>query len=609
MQLVPNETLAKEIKGSISVRKFYKLFKNEEKNIQNSIRKLVRYSRAYKLITLEALTRAMNKEEMIRFCMILNEFHAKGLFRVFEVFERTSTVSLNYYRESAVAARVKELGPKMHTKTTPEKIKVKRMFKAEDNYIFNFKHFIEADLLGFVKHNNFKYLVGTKYQLDTIVLKRVAAKIEESLDWGSYTKIAKELKESKIYGDVLYHVAKRMGSDRDFYITDTWLDWRGRAYTNLHKEILSPITNKWVRAALSIPKEYQNPLTKEGRLAIAQAATTLCGKQREFSSQREVYIQGFKILNGYEVTETDFEKVWLNRIIEEWRKTKMNKNHPWSIPVEIDQSASVCSYIGAVTRNKGLLEITNSIGHGKISDPWTIGDIPRGAVKLLQQVFYGSGKSLREIMSDEGFKAEEKDVREVMKVLNSGVFRIAKMYAQACKSGSPASTITVNTGVDQYTFLNQHYKVEEIDGEMRKVGIYEDTTYAHINPLTKKVGRATFKVMTKMEQDKDRARSLYPTSLVHHLDAWTMSQVVEYFHNNELWGIPNHDAYFCSPNDVQKVQDIVKNCLYKIYSTNVLESYLTSIGAINSEDSRKLMKEVKEPTLTLEDFMAGRPMK
>lgn len=609
MQLVPNETLAKEIKGSISVRKFYKLFKNEEKNIQNSIRKLVRYSRAYKLITLEALTRTMSKEEMTRFCMILNEFHAKGLFRVFEVFERTSTVSLNYYRESAVKARVDELGPKLHQMHTNEKVKVKRMFKVEDNYIFNFKHFIEADLLGFVKHNNFRYLVGTKYRLDTIVLKRVAAKIEESLDWDSYTKIAKELKESKIYGDVLYHIAKRMGSDRDFYVTDTWLDWRGRAYTNLHQEILSPITNKWVRAALSIPKEYRNPLTKEGRLAVAQAATTLCGKQREFSSQREVYIQGFKILNGYEVTEMDFEKVWLNRIIEEWRKTKMNKNHPWSIPVEIDQSASVCSYIGAITRNKGLLEITNSIGHGKISDPWTIGDIPRGAVKLLQQVFYGSGKSLREIMSDEGFKAEEKDVREVMKALNSGVFRVAKMYAQACKSGSPASTITVNTGVDQYTFLNQHYKVEEIDGEMRKVGIYEDTTYAHINPLTKKIGRATFKVMTKMEQDKDRARSLYPTSLVHHLDAWTMSQVVEYFHNNELWGIPNHDAYFCSPNDVQKVQDIVKNCLYKIYSTNVLESYLTSIGAINSENSRKLMKEVKEPTLTLEDFMAGRPMK
>lgn len=609
MQLVPNETLAKEIKNSISVRRFLKLFSKESVNIRNSIRKLVKYSRAYKLITLEALTRTMSKEEMTRFCMILNEFHAKGLFRVFEVFERTSTISLNYFRESAVKARVDELGPKLHTKATPEKVKVKRMFKAEDNYIFNFKHFVEADLLGFVKHNNFRYLIGTKYQLDVSTLKKVASHIEKTINWDAFIKIAKELKENKIYGDVLCNIAKRMGSNRDFYITETWLDWRGRAYTNLHKEILSPITNKWVRAALSIPKEYQNPLTKVGKLAVAQAATTLCGKQREFSSQKEVYIQGFKILNGYEVVETDFEKVWLNRIIREWRKTKMNKNHPWSIPVEIDQSASVCSYIGAVTRNKGLLEITNSIGHGKISDPWTIGDIPRGAVKLLQQVFYGSGKSLREIMSDEGFNAQEKDIREVMKALNSGVFKIAKMYAQACKSGSPASTITVNTGVDQYTFLNQHYKIEEVDGETRKVGIYENITYAHINPLTKKVGRATFKIMTKMEQDKDRARSLYPTSLIHHLDAWTMSQVVEYFHNNRLWGIPNHDAYFCSPNDVQKVQDIVKNCLYKIYNTNVLESYLTSIGAINSEDSRKLMKEVKEPSLTIKDFMAGRPMK
>ena len=609
MQLVPNETLAKEIKGSISVRKFLKLFSKESVNIRNSIRKLVRYSRAYKVITLEALTRAMSKEEMVQFCKILNEFHTKRLFRVFEVFERTSTISLKYFRESAVKARVDELGPKLHTRATPEKVKVKRMFKAENNYIFNFKHFVEADSLGFVKHNNFRYLVGTKYQLDINTLKKVASNIEKTINWDAFIKIAKELKENKIYGDVLCNIARRMGSNRDFYITDVWLDWRGRAYTNLHQEILSPIVNKWVRSALLIPNKYQQPLTKQGKLAVAQTAVTFGSKKKEFPSQREVLIEGFKILNGEFVKESDFEKVWLNRLISEWRLVKKDKNHLWSVPLEIDQTASVCSYIGAITRNRGLLEITNTIGHGKISDPWTIGNIPRDAVKLVQQVFYGSGKSLREIMSAEGFQVEEKDIREVMKALNSGVFKIAKMYAQACKSGSPASVITVNTGVDQYTFLNQHYKIEEIDGETRKVGVYEDTTYAHINPLTKKVGRATFKVMTKMEQDKDRARSLYPTSLVHHLDAWTMSQVVEYFHNNKLWGIPNHDAYFCSPNDAQKVQDIVKNCLYKIYSTNVLESYLTSIGAINSEDSRKLIKEVKEPTLTLEDFMAGRPMK
>ena len=609
MQLVPNETLAKEVKNSISVRRFLKLFSKESVNIRNSIRKLVRYSREYKLITLEALTRAMNKEEMVRFCKILNEFHAKGLFKVFEVFERTSTVSLNYYRKSAIRARVDELGPKLHTKATPEKVKVKRMFKAEDNYVFNFKHFINADSLGFIKHNNFRYVVGTKYQLDTNTLKKVASNIEKTINWNAFVKIAKELKENKIYGDVLCNIAKRMGSNRDFYITDVWLDWRGRAYTNLHQEILSPITNKWVRSALLIPNKYQQPLTKQGRLAIAQTAVTFGSRRKKFLSQKEVLIEGFKILNGELVEESDFEKVWLNRIIKEWRNVKADKNHPWAIPVEIDQTASVCSYIGAITRNKGLLEITNTIGHNGISDPWTIGNIPRDAVKLVQQIFYGSGKSLREIMSAEGFNVKEKDIREVMKALNSGVFKIAKMYAKACKSGSPASVITVNTGVDQYTFLNQHYKIEEVNEETRKVGIYENVTYAHINPLTKKVGRATFKIMTKMEQDKDRARSLYPTSLVHHLDSWTMSQVVQFFHDNGYWMIPNHDAVFCHPNMVTDVQRIVKNCLYKIYSINVLESYLTSIGAINSEDSKKLMKEVKEPTLTLEDFMAGRPMK
>lgn len=289
---------------------------------------------------------------------------------------------------------------------------------------------------------------------------------------------------------------------------------------------------------------------------------------------------------------------------------KKDKNHPWSIPVEIDQTASVCSYIGAITRNKGLLEITNSIGHGKISDPWTIGNIPRDAVKLVQQVFYGSGKTLREIMSAEGFQIEEKDIRVVMKALNSGVFKIAKMYSEACKSGSPTSSITVNCGVDSYTFLNQHpLEEEDEEGHKRPVGTHEDIKYGHINPLTKRVGLATFKIMTKMKLDKDRIRSLYPTSLVHHLDAWTMSQVIEYFHNNELWCIPNHDAVFCHPNQVANVQRIVKECLFKIYNTDVLKSYLTSIGAANSDASKALFKEVKEPTLTLEDFMSGRPMK
>lgn len=613
MLLVPNLKVQKELKDEKTITEYQlrQLIKGESQKFKDAVNSLINKSREFKIMTIEALTRRLDDNDMPRFCGFLNELKKMDMVEIWEVFERTSTIMLRYHRPHAVAVRVRELGPKLHPVAIPNTLKVKYTFKQmNEDMLENFKHFLNCEELGFQQHNTFRYIVGMPYQLDKDILIKLGKNISQSVGYDSFNEIAKELKKLKIYGDVLYGIAKRMGSGRKFYITKVWLDWRGRAYSNLHQEVLSPIVNKWVRAALSIPKEYQQPLTKEGRLAAAQAATTLCGKKKEFSSQREVYIQGFKILNGYEVIETDFEKVWLNRLISEWRLVKKDKNHLWSVPLEIDQSASVCSYIGAITRNRGLLEITNSIGHGKISDPWTIGNIPRDAVKLVQQVFYGSGKSLREIMSAEGFKVEEKDLREVMKALNSGIFKIAKMYAEACKSGSPASSITVNCGVDSYTFLNQHPKEEEDEeGRKRPMGVYEDVTYGHINPLTKRVGRATFKIMTKKVLDKDRIRSLYPTSLIHHLDAWTMAQIVQFFHDNGYWMIPNHDAVFCHPNQVTNVQRIVKECLFKIYNTDVLKSYLTSIGAANSDASRALLKEVKEPTLTLEDFMAGRPMK
>lgn len=613
MLLVPNLKVQKELKNEETITEYQlrQLIKKESQKFKDAVNSLINKSRGFKIITIEALTRRLDDKDMSRFCGFINEMKKMDMIEIFEVFERTSTIMLRYHRPHAVAVRVKELGPKLHPSATPDMLKVKYTFKQTDEGMLeNFKHFIPCGELRFNAHNTFRYIVGMPYQLDKDILIKLGENISQSIGYDSFAGVAKELKRLKIYGDVLYGIAKCMGSGRKFYITKVWLDWRGRAYSNLHQEVLSPIVNKWVRAALSIPKEYQQPLTKQGRLAIAQTAVTFGSKKKEFPSQKEVLIEGFKILNSEFVKEYDFEKVWLNRLISEWRLVKKDKNHLWSVPLEIDQSASVCSYIGAITRNRNLLEITNSIGHDKISDPWTIGNIPRDAVKLVQQVFYGSGKSLREIMSAEGFQVEEKDIREVMKALNSGVFKIAKMYSEACKSGSPASSITVNCGVDSYTFFNQHpLEEEDEEGHKRPVGVYEDVTYGHINPLTKKVGRATFKIMTKKVLDKDRIRSLYPTSLIHHLDAWTMAQVVQFFYDNGYWMIPNHDAVFCHPNQVTNVQHIVKECLFKIYNTDVLKSYLTSIGAANSDASKALLKEVKEPTLTLDDFMSGRPMK
>lgn len=618
MLLVPNLKVQKELnEKTITEYQLRQLIKGESQKFKDAANSLISKSREFKIMTIEALTRRLDDKDMSRFCGFLNELKKMDMVEIWEVFERTSTIMLKYYRPHAVALRVKDLGPKLHPTAIPGTLKVKYTFKQMgEGMLENFKHFIPCEELGFETHNAFRYIVGMPYQLDKDILIKLGKNISQSIGYDSFAGVAKELKKLKIYGDVLYGIAKQMVSNRTFYITKVWLDWRGRAYSNLHQEIMSPIVNKWVRSALLIPRKYQQPLSKQGKLAVAQTATTFGSKKKEFPSQKEVLIEGFKILNGEFVKESDFEKIWLNRLISEWRLVKKDKNHLWSVPLEIDQSASVCSYIGVITRNQTLLEITNTIGHNGISDPWTLPNIPRWATKLLQQVFYGSGQTIRTIIDEARHKDEkleeipEQSIRTLMKELNSGRFKIAKMYAEACKTGSSASSITVNCGVDSYIFLNQHpLEEEDEEGRKRPVGIYEDVTYGHINPLTKKVGRATFKIMTKKVLDKDRIRSLYPTSLVHHLDSWTMSQVVQFFHDNGYWMIPNHDAVFCHPNRVTDVQHVVKDCLYKIYSTDVLKSYLISIGAANSDASKALLKEVKEPTLTLEDFMAGRPMK
>ena len=465
MLLVPNLRVQKELKEeTITEYQLRQLIKGESQKFKDAVNSLVNKSREFKITTIEALTRRLDDKDMSRFCGFINEMKKMDMIEIFEVFERTSTIMLRYHRPHAVAVRVRELGPKLHPTAMPGTLKVKYTFKQTDEGMLeNFKHFLPCEELGFHMHNAFRYIVGMPYQLDKDILIKLGNNISQSVGYDSFAGIAKELKRLKIYSDVLHGIAKHIGSGRKFYITKMWLDWRGRAYSNLHQEIMSPIVNKWVRSALLIPRKYQQSLTKQGKLAVAQTAVTFGSKKKEFPSQKEVLVEGFKILNGELVKESDFEKVWLNRLISEWRLVKKDKNHLWSVPLEIDQSASVCSYIGAITRNQTLLEITNTIGHNGISDPWTLPNIPRWATKLLQQVFYGSGQTIRTIIDEARHKDEkleeipEQSIRTLMKELNSGRFKFGKMYAEACKTGMPASTITVNCGVDSYIL---HHKMD-----------------------------------------------------------------------------------------------------------------------------------------------------
>lgn len=143
----------------------------------------------------------------------------------------------------------------------------------------------------------------------------------------------------------------------------------------------------------------------------------------------------------------NYENIWLERIYIELdevheaydpltRKMSIELEQyadsiKWSVPLELDASASMLQYEGALLGDDRLLRMTNCIvGEEGLTDPWgTIPGVPRLAVKkVFTPKLYGSYADSK-ILLQNSKKFEEEQIKEYLPLIKkeeqNGAFGIA----------------------------------------------------------------------------------------------------------------------------------------------------------------------------------------
>lgn len=283
------------------------------------------------------------------------------------------------------------------------------------------------------------------------------------------------------------------------------------------------------------------------------------------------------------------QNVWLERLYNEldcyFELPKGNKvcralaldigayrtsSYQWSVPIELDASASVCQFLGVLLGDKRLMEMTNVIGD-TLQDPWKLDGIPRSMLKTAATpMLYASSKSCSELWRDAKIDFTPEHVALYNKEMSEGAFGLANMFKEFLVNNcQPKPVMDVHVGSDEFTvYCNRFRNV----GEKTKAYKIWDSVDERYNIV--------LHTDTKKVPDLEQFRRFWPTCLVHNLDSQVMNNVVNKVMNKYGWGIPVHDAILISPAAADDVRQWYAEELEGIYEnrSTILQNFFTSIG-------------------------------
>lgn len=211
-----------------------------------------------------------------------------------------------------------------------------------------------------------------------------------------------------------------------------------------------------------------------------------------------------------------YENIWLERFydqIDEYLDNKLMRAldptvepFAWSVPLELDASASVLGFIGALTGDSRLLTMTNCIlNSGKLSDPWHINGLTREQVKTVaMRRVYGSTMTIQQIGKDQNVAYSVQDEHILAEELRNGALGLANDLKDFIITYvKPSETMRVRIWNDEFDIdCNRFRRI----GETRcKYDIY-DTQTDRI--------RRIVHTKTKAVPDLDRFRRYFVTLLI-----------------------------------------------------------------------------------------------
>lgn len=213
-------------------------------------------------------------------------------------------------------------------------------------------------------------------------------------------------------------------------------------------------------------------------------------------------------------------------------KAYRESTYKWSVPVELDASASLLQYMGVLLNDKRLMEMTNVIGT-TLEDPWKLEGMSRLMLKTAATpMLYGSSQTPGDLWRKAGIDFKSEDIELYGNEMSGGPFGLVNMFKDfIINNCDPKSTMEVRIGDDEFGINCNRYRNV---GEKTKAYKIWDSIDKKYNTL--------LHTDTKKVPDLEQFRRFFVTLLVHNLDSQVADNVMLKVMDKYNWGIPIHDA-------------------------------------------------------------------
>jgi len=454
----------------------------------------------------------------------------------------------------------------------------------------------------------------SQFKYDTVMLAKYYGYVETNLT-KSIDKIADKyelIADGADYKSISTSILRDHLANPDKVLnTGTSMkDSRGRAISASLSKVFNAISNKDARALIIVEKTVPaNPiirlkLVRNVNLFIAEL---LGYKAETFADKAELGAKAYetrelhdlsildhimeeedeehedKILAAQENALKDVhENIWLERLYNELDKhyASQGAEYTWTVPIELDGTASMIQIEGALLGHAPFLEKTNCWG-GVLEDVWTFKNVQRKTFKTaLTPILYGSSSTPKQLWDKNKMPYTPEDLVDTVRELRNGELSVANKFKDfIIDNVQPEEEMMVKV-------WNEEFKIR--CNRFKNVGEYTKSyrLYDTKDGIVKTIHHTT----TKQVADLKQFRRYFVTLLVHNLD----SQVMDYTVDGVSWAIPIHDAAIVHPLDADTVRERYTSKITAIYKDRgtILKDYFASVGIHNPSAWTKLKEAI-----------------
>lgn len=449
----------------------------------------------------------------------------------------------------------------------------------------------------------------TKFQFDTDTIREYYDIIVEEVNKGMH-KVRQFYPEMRTdtasYDSISTTIVDYIINSNETYSSGQFYsDSRGRNISGMLDKVFNPIGFKVARACLLIPEEFRQTATSKGvrnkYLFIAEINGFKKGTvQDKINFGRSRYYKSTMLdLDPTKPSDRKhmFENIWLYRLYKElddyFKPISFTKeryirgeltlteaqatieanptpDYKWSVPIEIDMSASVLGYVGLLTNHKPFMERCNMLGE-ELVDAWEIKGIPkRNQAKVIMKTIYGSSQSCQDMWVEDGIEFTAEDIRAYNEALATGEIAVGDRFSKFIINNCNPTEI-----------MHPHIRDEIFEIECNRYKMVGEKTINYdIYDSESKLYRRIQHTETRKVADLEQFRRFPVTGLIHNLDSQVEDTTSEAVYDFYDWVLDVHDALILDTESADYAREVYAKQLEDIHTNrkSILTNYFRSIG-------------------------------